>query len=228
MGRVTGSIVQPAPGKQPALPAGEPTRPDLERWNERFAREGYLFGTEPNAFLAAQKHLLQPGRNALAIADGEGRNGVWLAEQGLDVVSTDFSPIALNKARELARQRGVTLTTELADIETWAWEPDRYDVVAAIFIQFAGPELRDTIFRGIRRTLVPGGLLLLQGYRPEQLRYGTGGPPCAQNMYTAELLRAAFADLEILRLEEHDSPMREGQGHDGMSALVDLVARKPA
>lgn len=227
MGRVTGSIVKPVSG-EPAVSAGGPTRPDLERWNDRFGGDDYLFGTEPNAFLAAHRHLLEPGRRALAIADGEGRNGVWLAEQGLDVVATDFSPVALNKARELARRRGVTLTTELADVETWAWEPDRYDVVAAIFIQFAGPELRDAIFRGIRRTLVPGGLLLLQGYRPEQVRYGTGGPACAENMYTAAMLRAAFADLEILRLEEHDSPMREGQGHDGMSALVDLVARKPA
>jgi SAM-dependent methyltransferase len=201
--------------------------PDLDRWNERFASEDYLFGTAPNAFLARQRHLLHPGRRALAIADGEGRNGVWLAEQGLDVLSIDFSPVALEKARRLAASRGVALETRQADLESWNWEPDRFDVVAAIFIQFARPTLRAAIFEGIKWTLKPGGLLLLQGYRPEQLRYGTGGPPHAENMYTAEMLRGAFEEFEILHLEEHDSIVSEGRGHDGMSALVDLVARKP-
>lgn len=201
--------------------------PELGRWDERFSGEDYLFGTEPNVFLAAQAHLLRPGQKVLAVADGEGRNGVWLAEQGLDVLSFDFSTVGVGKARQLAERRGVALTTKLADIAGWDWEPDRFDAVVAIFIQFAGPDLRDAIFRGIRQTLVPGGLLLLHGYRPEQLRYGTGGPPCAENMYTADLLRSAFAGFEILRLAEHDSVTSEGKGHAGMSALIDLVARKP-
>lgn len=201
--------------------------PDLDRWNERFSSKDYLFGTAPSAFLARQRHRLRPGQTALAIADGEGRNGVWLAEQGLDVLSIDFSPVALQKARDLAASRGVNLRTQQVDLEDWAWEPERFDVVAAIFIQFARPDLRAAIFRGIKRTLTPGGLLLLQGYRPEQLRYGTGGPPHAENMYTAAILRTAFAGFEILHLEEHDSIISEGRGHHGMSALVDLVARRP-
>ncbi len=201
--------------------------PDLDRWNERFSAEEYLFGTEPNAFLAGQAHRFRPGQRALAIADGEGRNGVWLAGQGLDVLSIDYSPVAQEKARRLAAARGVTLRFEQADMEGWDWAPDRFEVVAAIFIQFARPELRASIFAGIQRTLAPGGLLLLQGYRPEQLGYGTGGPPHAENMYTAAMLRAAFAGLEILHLEEHDSVIAEGPGHHGMSALVDMVARKP-
>lgn len=202
------------------------TNPELDRWNERFSSRDYLFGTTPNAFLVRQRHLLHPGQRALAIADGEGRNGVWLAEQGLDVLSIDFSPIALQKARDLAAARGVTLQTREVDLANWVWEPERFDVVAAIFIQFAGPAFRAATFEGIKRTLAPGGLLLLQGYRPEQLGYGTGGPPYAENMYTAKMLRAAFGDLEILHLEEHDSVISEGQGHHGMSALVDLVTRK--
>lgn len=201
--------------------------PDLDRWNERFSSKDYLFGTAPSAFLARQRHRLRPGQTALAIADGEGRNGVWLAEQGLDVLSIDFSPVALQKARDLAASRGVNLRTQQVDLEDWAWEPERFDVVAAIFIQFARPDLRAAIFQGIKRTLTPGGLLLLQGYRPEQLRYGTGGPPHAENMYTAAILRTAFAGFEILHLEEHDSVISEGRGHHGMSALVDLVARRP-
>ncbi|MFC5314605.1 MULTISPECIES: class I SAM-dependent methyltransferase [Azospirillum] len=136
--------------------------------------------------------------------------------------------MALAKARRLAAEQGVTLQTEEANLETWTWEPERFDVVAAIFIQFVRPALRAAIFQGIQRTLAPGGLLLLQGYRPEQLGYGTGGPPHAENMYSAAMLRAAFADFDILHLEEHDSILSEGAGHHGMSALVDLVARKPA
>lgn len=203
------------------------TNPELDRWNERFSSEDYLFGTAPNAFLVRQRHLLRPGAKALAIADGEGRNGVWLAEQGLDVLSIDFSPVALDKARRLAASRSVALRTWQVNLEDWDWEAERFDVVAAVFVQFAPPDLRTAIFEGIRRTLTPGGLLLLQGYRPEQLAYGTGGPPHAENMYTAEMLRAAFARFDILHLEEHDSVISEGTGHDGISALVDLVARKP-
>lgn len=204
------------------------TTPDLDRWNQRFSGEDYLFGTAPNGFLASQRSRLQSGQRALAIADGEGRNGVWLAGQGLDVLSIDFSPVALGKAQRLAAQQGVPLQTRRADLERWDWEPERFDVVAAIFVQFARPELRTAIFQGIKRTLTPGGLLILQGYRPEQLRYGTGGPPHAENMYTAAMLSTAFRDFDILHLEEHDSVIAEGQGHHGMSALVDLVARKPA
>jgi SAM-dependent methyltransferase len=201
---------------------------DQDPWNARFGRKEYLFGTSPNAFLASQQHLLKSGQRALAIADGEGRNGVWLAEQGLQVTAVDFSPVALDKARRLANSRGVDVTFVQADLATWAWQADSFDVVAAIFIQFADPTLRTAIFHGIRRTLVPGGLLLLQGYRPEQIQYGTGGPPHAENMYTAAMLREAFHDFEIVSLVEHDSVIQEGTGHHGVSALVDLVARKPS
>lgn len=200
--------------------------PELRRWNERFSGADYLFGTEPNRFLAARSNLLKRGQKALAVADGEGRNGVWLAQQGLDVVSFDFSPVGVKKARQLAADRGVTLDSRLADVAAWPWEPNAFDVVVAIFIQFAGPDLRDEIFGGIRNTLVPGGLLLLQGYRPEQLSYGTGGPSCADNMYTSDLLRSAFDGFDILELEEYDSMTSEGKGHAGMAALIDLVARK--
>jgi len=99
--------------------------------------------------------------------------------------------------------------------------------VAGIYIQFAEPDFRDEIFAGMKRALKPGGILLLHGYRPEQLEYGTGGPPCAENMYTVDLLRAAFSDMEILRLAAYDREVDEGRGHSGMSALIDLVARKP-
>ncbi len=200
---------------------------ELERWNARFAGEDYLFGTEPNAFLVSQRSRLKPGMKALAVADGEGRNGVWLAQQGLDVLSVDFSPAALEKARRLATQRGVKLTTACADLATWDWTGSQYDVVVAVFIQFAPPAVREVIFRGLKQSLVPGGLLLLEGYRPRQLEYKTGGPPYLENLYTDTLLREAFADMRILHLVEYDAEIAEGHGHRGMSALIDLVAQKP-
>lgn len=164
---------------------------------------------------------------ALAVADGEGRNGVWLAQQGLDVVSIDISEVAQAKAARLARLRSVSLDLRLADVANWEWPAEAFDLVAAIFIQFADPTQREKIFAGIRRTLKPGGLLLLEGYRPEQIAYGTGGPPTVENLYTAPMLRAAFDGFEVLSLEEYDAEVQEGSGHSGMSALIDLVARKP-
>src|SRR5262245_35757663 len=199
---------------------------ELERWETRFAAPGYVFGTAPNAFLASQAHRLRPGQKALAIADGEGRNGVWLAEQGLDVVSLDFSPKAGAKAQALAAERGVTLRVEQANLSKWLWPVEAFDVIAAIFIQFAGPTLRPKVFSGIRQALKPGGWVFVQGYRPEQLNYPTGGPDKVENLYTRAILEQAFGDFAEVEIAEHDSVIHEGAGHNGMSALIDLVARK--
>ncbi|EIM02587.1 SAM-dependent methyltransferase [Rhodanobacter thiooxydans] len=199
----------------------------MNQWDERYAGESFHFGTMPNAFLAAQRHRLPARGLALAVADGEGRNGVWLAEQGLDVLAVDASPVGLDKSRRLAAGRGVSLRYELADLATWDFGRERFDVIVAIFIQFAAPALRTRIFAGLGDALKPGGLLLLEGYRPEQLAYGTGGPPIAENLYTEAMLRQGFASLQIDELAAYDAPIHEGRGHDGMSALIDLVARKP-
>lgn len=201
------------------------TNEALARWNERFSAPGYLFGTAPNRFLASSKHLLKPGQRALAVADGEGRNSVWLAQQGLSVTSVDFSPVALAKARQLTEQSGVAVETIEADLANWEWPAAAYDVVVAIFIQFALPPMRDKLFAGMRAALKSNGLLILEGYRPQQVEYGTGGPPNRENMYTRELLEAAFAGMEILHLKEYDAAIEEGAGHKGLSALIDLVAR---
>jgi SAM-dependent methyltransferase len=199
---------------------------DWERWEKRFSVPEYVFGTEPNAFLKSQAGVLPKTGKALAIADGEGRNGVWLAEQGLDVLSVDFSPTALAKAQELARRRGVTLRTLQADITAWEWPDAEFDVVVGIFFQFVGPPERARIFAGIRKALKPDGLLLLEGYGPKQLEYKTGGPSELENLYTEELLKAEFAGFSELGVKSYDSMMSEGIRHVGMAALVDLVARK--
>ncbi|MGC2164856.1 MAG: methyltransferase domain-containing protein [Gallionella sp.] len=196
-------------------------------WDERYAGEDYFFGTEPNAFLLSQLGLLTRGGNCLAVADGEGRNGVWLAEKGLSVVSVENSQVAMRKAKALAQQRGVKIDFELADLLEWDWGVARFDFVVAIFIQFVTPDKRQQVFDSIMRCLKPGGHLLLQGYMPRQIEYATGGPSQAENLYTEALLRAAFADMEILHLRAHDDHLSEGVGHHGMSALIDMVARVP-
>lgn len=197
-------------------------------WDERYAGEGYHFGTAPNAFLASQHALLKPGMRCLAVADGEGRNGVWMAEQGLQVVSMDGSPVAVAKARKLAQERGVKVECEVADLLSWECGEGCFDVVVAIFIQFLSPEQRDAVFARLKRALKPGGLFLLQGYTPRQLDFRTGGPSQGGNLYTEAMLRSAFSDMDILHFSEHTSFISEGEGHYGVSALMELVAKKRA
>lgn len=195
-------------------------------WEERYAGEEYLFGTAPADFLPRVADLLVPGQTALCIADGEGRNSVWLARQGLSVTAFDPARNALAKARKLAEAQGVPVKFRLEDIDGWDWSVP-FDVVAGIFIQFVGPDARADLFRRIDRALKPGGLLLLHGYAPRQVGYGTGGPPDPANMYTLDLLRAAFAGYEVLSARDFDADVDEGKGHSGRSALIDFVARKP-
>jgi SAM-dependent methyltransferase len=197
-------------------------------WNQRFSAAGYLFGTEPNAWLHEHADIWHAGQRVLSIADGEGRNSVWLAQRGLTVDAFDISEVGVRKARNFARITGVKVNFAVADIATLQWPVSIYDGVAAIFFQFADPELRAKIFAGIVRCLKPGGTLVLQGYTPKQLEYGTGGPPIASHMYTPELLREAFQDMEILELLEYEAELAEGTGHKGHSALIGMVARKRA
>ncbi|MBT8450302.1 MAG: class I SAM-dependent methyltransferase, partial [Gammaproteobacteria bacterium] len=138
----------------------------------------------------------------------------------------DSSSVGIAKAEELARANNLDIEYQLADAKTWGWPANTYDLVVAIFIQFAGPEFRQQIFEDMIKTLKPGGILLLHGYTPRQLDYGTGGPSAVANLYTKDILLEAFSDLELLRLEEYDCELQEGTGHSGMSALIDLVARK--
>ena len=201
--------------------------PGHDMWQQRYDRPEYLFGEAPNAFLRDHADLVKRGAKVLSLADGEGRNGVFLAELGCDVLSIDFSAHALKKAEALARKRGVTLRIQEADVTTWPFPEEGCDVVVAIFIQFLPAALRKVLFANIRKTLKPGGLLLMQGYRPEQIAFGTGGPSQAENLYTRELLEADFAGFTC-DIKSHDTTMHEGVAHSGMSALIDLVAWKPA
>ena len=199
----------------------------LERWNGRYNAPGFLFGEAPNAYLASKSWMLPAAGRALAVADGEGRNGVWLAAQGLAVDAVDFSPVAIAKAQAFATARGVNIQFAQANVVELAWPTALYDVIAAIFIQFATPAERTQLFQWFKRALKPGGLLILQGYRVEQPGYGTGGPPERDHLYTLAMVRDAFADCEILDLASYDAEINEGTGHKGMSALLGAVVRVP-
>jgi SAM-dependent methyltransferase len=176
----------------------------LETWNARFAHEDFLFGEEPNAFLRAQAHWLRPSDSILCVADGEGRNSVWLAEQGYEVTAFDFAPNAVAKAKGLAQRRNVNVNHELGDAYTWSWAAKRYDALVAVFIQFLPPDFRDSVFSGMKSAVEDGGLFLLEGYRPEQVDYGTGGPPRREHMYRSRPRRARSPDhLNRARRTEH-------------------------
>jgi SAM-dependent methyltransferase len=200
---------------------------EYERWEARFAVPDYAFGKAPNYFLASCKPLLPRSGRALAVADGEGRNGVWLAEQGLDVLSIDFSPSAQRKARTLAAERHVQVTFEQVDVHAWAYPDSAFDVVVEIFTQFSTPDERALKWAGMRRALKRGGLLILQGYTPKQLVYGTGGPKEVEQLYTRAMLESAFGDLCDVTIVEEEREVHEGTSHGGMSAVINLTGRKP-
>jgi 2-polyprenyl-3-methyl-5-hydroxy-6-metoxy-1,4-benzoquinol methylase len=195
-------------------------------WNKRFRTDDYIFGTEPNEWLREQAPVWQPGQRVLCVADGEGRNSVWLAAQGLRVDAFDLAEVGVAKARRLAAAKGVSVNYTVADCDHFNYESGAYDGVAAIFVQFADPALRERLFAHIKRCLKPGGVLVLQGYTPKQLDFKTGGPPQVSHLYTETLLRQAFADFDVLTLREYEAELKEGDRHTGMSALMGVVARK--
>jgi SAM-dependent methyltransferase len=197
-----------------------------DMWDKRFSTPNYVFGEEPNAFLVSQAARLGQG-HALALADGEGRNSVWLAKQGFTVDAFDFSKPAVAKAHDLADKHQVYVNLTCSPWQSFEWKPSHYDLVAGIFFQFATPDERDLLFEKIIHSLKSGGILVIQGYGKKQLQYKTGGPDKLEHLYDEELLRKAFAGFDIRVCETYETTIQEGLGHSGMSALVGFVARKP-
>jgi SAM-dependent methyltransferase len=199
---------------------------EFERWEDRFRVTDYIFGKAPNYFLLACKPLLPSSGRALVIADGEGRNGVWLAEQGLEVLSIDFSPAAQRKAVALARERDVRIDFERADVHSWVYPEEAFDLVVEIFTQFSSPTERAVKWAGMQRTLKRGGRIIIAGYTPKQLQYGTGGPKQIENLYTRAMLLQTFGKFRDIQVVEQEIEMHEGTAHAGMSAVINFTGVK--
>lgn len=197
-------------------------------WNERFERDEYLYGTAPNRFVRAQSFRFSEGDAVLELGTGEGRNAVFLAEQGLTVTALDYAEEGLRKLESLAAERGVSVETVRADVTQWA--PDRtWDGVVSTFLHLP-PEERVRLYRIMREALRPGGVLVAEWFRPEQITegYESGGPPVVELMVTADELRTHFAEEGIEVLATVETTLGEGRGHSGPAAVVQLVWQKPA
>lgn len=196
-------------------------------WENRFAKDGYLFGTDPVPFLLKHDVFFQAGQSVLSIAEGEGRNGVHLAKKGLDITGVEFAPSAVRKAEKLATLNGVNPTFVQSDLFEWDWPKNAFDITLGLFFQFVGPAERDILWQKMLGATRPGGLIMIHGYTPKQLEFGTGGPPNVANMYSVASFDEVFEGTQVLVCEEYDAEQRSGSAHVGMSALIDFVARKP-
>lgn len=188
-------------------------------WDARYAAEDYLFGTAPNQYLLSQAHRLAPGQRALAVGDGEGRNAVWLARQGLDVTLVDISPVGLQKAQRLAHEHGCRIETIAADLTQWDWPVDRFDLTVEIFVHVPVAE-RQAIHRAMAACLKPGGLALVEAFQKGQSGRSSGGPRTTPLLYDAQALAEDFADLSTLELLEGTVLLAEGSKHRGPAAVV--------
>ena len=198
-------------------------------WDARYEPEPYAYGEAANAFLVAQRAALEPGMRALVPGDGEGRNGVWLAEQGLVVDTLDLSAHGVAKARRLAAARGVSVNAVQADALAWDWPREAYDVVALIYLHLAADDRR-FVHAARFAALKPGGLLILEAFRPEQLAAraagARGGPREAHLLYTRAELAADFAGQDIVELAEASAVLEGGRLHVGASEVVRAVVRR--
>ena len=193
-------------------------------WEERFAATpDYVFGKAPARFMTEHESWFAPGLTALSVADGEGRNSVWMAGRGVAVTALEFAPSALIKARALAAEAGVTVDFRQFDVLAQDFD-GAYDLVLGIFIQFVGPVERAKLFAKMKGAVKPGGHIILHGYTPEQVAHGTGGPPTVANMYTEKTLREAFPGWQVVEVSEYE---REAQSGKGIAAYIDFIARKP-
>ena len=194
-------------------------------WDERYATDEYLYGTEANTFLTSVIDRIPPGR-VLCLAEGEGRNAVWLAEQGRSVTAVDGSPVGLAKARRLAAERGVHIDTVVADLADFPIPAGHWDGIVSIFCHIR-PDIRADLHRRAVQGLRPGGVFVLEAYTPAQLRHRTGGPPDEDKLMTLADLRRELAGLDFVHAVELEREVVEGRLHDGLGAVVQVVAVRP-
>ena len=198
---------------------------DSAAWNARYSAAPAMFGQAPNEFLTEQAHRLRPGMRALALGDGQGRNGIWLAQQGLSVTALDWSEVGMAHAAEQAARAGVALRTVVADATAWDWPEAAFDLVAWIYVHLP-PADRALACAGVRRALKPGGLLVLECFSPAQEGRRSGGPREPALLWTRAIVEAEFPGFEVLALLEGAVRLDEGLKHQGLAEVVRAVLRK--
>lgn len=194
-------------------------------WNERYSSDEYLYGTEPNSFLAEQYGLLRGP--VLSLSEGEGRNAVFLASHGLEVVGVDISAVALEKAKKLAQSRGVEIATRVCDLETFEPEENHYGSVVSISAHLPS-KIRRRLYPLVERSLRPAGTIILEAYSENQLSRDTGGPKDLDMLMTVDKLRREFPNCHPLVLREIEREVSEGEGHTGLASVVQFIGRKEA
>jgi len=194
-------------------------------WDVRYSDTEYVYGTAPNEFLAGVAGQIPKGR-VLSLAEGEGRNAVYLAELGYKVLGVDASAVGLGKAQRLATARGVTIETRVADLAGFAITPNNWDAIISIFCHLPSG-IRSSVHRRVVAGLRPGGMLVLEAYTPAQLKLKTGGPPTADMAMTLNVLKSELEGLRFIHARELERDVIEGKFHTGRGAVVQVVAVKP-
>ena len=195
-------------------------------WDQRYAEQGFAYGSEPNDFLVEQAGRIRPGGKVLCLAEGEGRNAVWLAGRGFEVTAIDQSAVGLAKAAKLAAERGVQVKWVQGDLAVFSLEPGAWDGIVSIWAH-TPPSIRVPLHRRVVEGLRPGGVLVLESYAPAQIALGTGGPKEPALLMTEAGLRAELSGLDFAVAVEREREVREGKYHQGRSAVVQVVAVKP-
>ncbi|MBC8017355.1 MAG: class I SAM-dependent methyltransferase [Verrucomicrobia bacterium] len=193
-------------------------------WDDRYSEPGFAYGTAPNEFLASITDRIPKGK-ILSLAEGEGRNAVYLASLGYQVTGVDGSEVGLRKAMELARERGVSITTLHADLSEFEIEPEQWDGIIACYCHVPST-IRIPLHRAVVRGLKPGGVLVLEAFSKEQLAYGTGGPQSVDMLMSLDDLKRELAGLEFIHAVQIEREVREGSGHTGLASVIQLLALK--
>jgi len=199
----------------------------FQAWNERYGTDEFFYGTEPNDFLREQVAALPKSGRVLFLAEGEGRNAVWFASQAPEaqVLGIDGSIAGLEKAQKLATKCGVQIHTQVADLNHWDLGTEAFDAVISIWVHMP-TALRAELHSRVVQALKPGGVFLLEAYTPKQLTYKTGGPPVIEMLMTLDALKSELKGLTFEIAQEKDRVIHEGRGHDGLSAVVQVLCRK--
>ncbi|MGG3891529.1 class I SAM-dependent methyltransferase [Metabacillus fastidiosus] len=197
----------------------------MNQWDTRFQNETFVYGTEPNIFLAEIQKNLQLAGDALAIAEGEGRNSVFLAEQGMDVTAWDYAKSGLNKTEKLAKQRGVTVRTELVDLNEAKWEKERWDEIVCVFGHFP-KKLRTKTLQGVKEAVKQGGYFITEVYSTYQIPYKSGGPQDVELLYSPDEFLQTFSDWRIVHFFIGEVTRHEGELHNGLSHVIQFVGQK--